>query len=65
MHGTNFKIESELRKHGQVLDLPSAARTVSVEPAGAGYVRITYLKPVHEISVETPSDREDAVAYVD
>ncbi|WP_227133464.1 hypothetical protein [Halorubellus salinus] len=48
-----------------MLDLPAAAKTVSVEPAGAGYVRVTYLKPVQEISVETPSDSEDAMAYVD
>lgn len=65
MHGTNFKIDSELRKHGQVLDLPEAAKTVSVEPVGAGYVRVTYLKPVQEIHVETPREVEDAMAYVD
>jgi hypothetical protein len=65
MHGTKFKIDSELRKHGQVLDLPAAARTVSVAPAGAGYVRVTYLKPVREISVETPADHDEAMAYVD
>ena len=65
MHGTNFKIDSELHKHGQVLDLPAAAKTVSVEPAGSGYVRVTYLKPVQKISVEAPSESEDAMAYVD
>ena len=65
MHGTNFKVESELRRHGQVMNLPDAATTLSVEPVGARLVRITYLKPVHEISIERPDETERAMAYVD
>ncbi|WP_440988945.1 hypothetical protein [Haloarchaeobius baliensis] len=65
MHGTNFKVESELCAPGQVMNLPDAASTLSVEPVGPGLVRITYLKPVHEISIERPDETERAMAYVD
>lgn len=65
MNGTNYKVESELRKRGQVMRLPEAASTLSVEPVGAGYVRITYLKPVQEISVEAPGEADEAMTYVD
>lgn len=63
MNGTNFKVESEVRKHGQVMNLPEAASTLSVEPVGSGFVRITYLKPVREISVTAPGDVDEAMAF--
>jgi len=49
---TNYKVVSELRTHGQLIDIPERAENVTVEPAPQdGFVRVTYLEHMTEIPV--------------
>ncbi|WP_232686296.1 hypothetical protein [Halobacterium zhouii] len=47
MTESNYRVVSERKRAGELLDLPEGANNVSVEPADtAGYVTVTYLKPM-------------------
>lgn len=60
MTGTNYRVVSEVRSNGDLLDVPSDAEDVSIEPLDRpGAVRITYLKPVREITF-TGTDEGDS-----
>lgn len=48
----SYRVVSELRYHGETVDIPDGARDVSVEPLPQyGAVRITYLREIHELTV--------------
>jgi hypothetical protein len=47
----NYRVVSEVRSDGDLLDVPTDAQDLTVEPLGhPGMVRVTYLKPVREIA---------------
>jgi hypothetical protein len=47
---TNYRVVSELRTHGQLIDIPDSAEDVSVEPTDSnGLVRVTYLRRMQEV----------------
>jgi hypothetical protein len=51
---SSYRVVSELKYHGQTIDIPEGARDVSVEPLPQqAAVRVTYLREVHEL---TPAD---------
>lgn len=59
----NYRVVSEIRRHGDWVDIPDRADNVTVQPLGAdGRVRVSYLMPTQ--SVEFESDDESCV-YVD
>lgn len=48
----SYRVVSELKYHGQTVDIPERARDVSVEPLPQhGAVRVTYLQEIHELTV--------------
>ncbi|QLG27852.1 hypothetical protein HUG10_09930 [Halorarum halophilum] len=50
MNERNYRVVSEVRSNGDLLDVPSDAHDVTIEPLGQpGLVRVTYLSPVREI----------------
>lgn len=54
----HYKVVSELRTHGQLIDIPDRARNVTVEPGPRdGLVRVTYLKNMTEIPFQSESPR--------
>lgn len=49
---SSYRVVSELRYHGETIDIPEGARDVSVEPLPRqGAVRVTYLREIHELAV--------------
>lgn len=52
MTSESYRVVSELKYHGETVDIPEGARDVSVEPLPQqGAVRVTYLREIHELSV--------------
>ncbi|QLG61417.1 hypothetical protein [Halorarum salinum] len=65
MTGSSYRVVSEVRADGDLLDVPSGARDVTVEPLGRpGMVRVTYLKPVREIAITGSDDDADRPSYL-
>jgi len=63
--GQHYRVVSEVRADGEWVDIPDEASNVSVEPlATAGRVRVTYLKPTHEVAVDGGEEREPR-KYID
>ena len=62
MSASNYRVVSEQKRAGEVLDLPEGADNVSVEPSDTdGYVTVTYLKPMLRVPI-----RDDApLTYVE
>lgn len=58
---SSYKVVSRTQRDGQWIDIPDDAVDVTVQPLPwQGYVRITYLKPVAELTLEpdpTPASR--------
>lgn len=53
---TSYKVVSRLQHDGQWIDIPDDAVDVTVQPmAQKGTVRITYLKPVAELTLNSDS----------
>lgn len=49
---TNYRVVSEIRAHGDHVEIPDRASSVDVEPAGGdGQVRVTYLMPTRSLDV--------------
>lgn len=47
-----YRVVSELKYHGETVDIPDCAQDVSVEPLPRhGAVRVTYLREIHELTV--------------
>lgn len=52
MTKASYRVVSELKYHGETVDIPDGARDVSVEPLPRhGAVRVTYLREIHELTV--------------
>lgn len=65
MTETSYRVVSEIRSNGDLLDVPSDAEDVSIEPLGRpGMVRVTYLKPVREIAITGSDDDADRPSYL-
>jgi hypothetical protein len=63
---SSYRVVSEVRSNGQWVDIPDAARNVTVEPLSEkGRVRITYLKPAENVSVGEQEDTSSRQTYVD
>jgi hypothetical protein len=53
---TSYKIVSRTQRDGQWIDIPDDAVDVTVQPLPQrGYVRVTYLKPIVELTPEAES----------
>ncbi|PSP57101.1 hypothetical protein BRC82_00675 [Halobacteriales archaeon QS_1_67_19] len=53
---TSYKVISRTQRDGQWIDIPDNAVDVTIQPLPRqGFVRITYLKPVAELTPETDS----------
>jgi len=58
---TSYRVVSEIRAHGDHVEIPDRASSVDVEPAGQdGQVRVTYLMPTRTLDMtgqarETPA----------
>jgi hypothetical protein len=53
----NYKVVSELRTHGQLIDIPPRAQNVTVAPGPrSDLVRVTYLKHLTEIPIVEDDD---------
>ncbi|WP_313694306.1 hypothetical protein [Halorarum halobium] len=60
MSDRNYRIVSEVRSNGDLLDVPTDAHDVTIEPLNRpGVVRVTYLKPVREIAITADEDASD------
>ena len=56
MTESNYRVVSERKRAGEVLDLPEGANNVSVEPSETtGYVTVTYLKPMLRVPIRDDS----------
>lgn len=56
MTESNYRVVSEQKRAGEMLDLPDGANNVSVEPSGTdGYVTVTYLKPMKRVPIRDDS----------
>jgi hypothetical protein len=52
----SYKVVSRTQRNGQWIDIPDEAVDVTVQPLPQqGYVRITYLKPIAELTPEAES----------
>ena len=61
---TNYKVVSELRTHGQLIDIPEQAHNVTVEPGPrGGLVRVTYLKHLKEIPFGPDADEVRPISH--
>lgn len=57
MTASNYRVVSERKRAGELLDLPEGASNVTVEPSTTdGYVTVTYLKPMLRVPIrdDTP-----------
>jgi hypothetical protein len=64
--GNSYRVVSEVRQHGQWVDLPDGARNVTVEALGEnGRVRVTYLKPSEKVVVGEPEEEPTRHTYVE
>jgi hypothetical protein len=64
--GTSYRVVSEVRGNGQWVDIPDAARNVTVEPVSKnGQVRVTYLKPMEEVALGESETEQPAHSYVE
>jgi hypothetical protein len=63
---TSYRVVSEIRRHGDRVDIPDHASSVDVEPVGAdGRVRVTYLMPTQRLDVGEGAEPESDPVYVD
>jgi|GEM_PF-1571752 hypothetical protein len=63
---TSYRVVSEIRRHGDRVDIPDLASSVDVEPVGPdGRVRVTYLMPTQQLDVGEESDPEPEPTYLD
>jgi hypothetical protein len=63
---TRYRVVSEIRRHGDCVDIPDRANSVDVEPVGAdGRVRVTYLMPTQRLDVGEGTEPEADPVYVD
>ena len=54
---TSYRVVSEIRRHGDCVDIPDRANSVDVEPVGTdGRVRVTYLMPTRQLDVGEDGD---------
>jgi len=61
----NYRVISEVKPGGALVNIPDSANDVSVQPLGhTGLVRVTYLRPVGRVELGADGPPEE-VAYVD
>ena len=61
----NYRVISEVKPGGALVNIPVGANDVSVQPLGhTGLVRVTYLRPLDRVELEADEPNE-GVAYVD
>jgi hypothetical protein len=67
MTDTNFRVVSQVRTDGDLLDVPPDAHDVTIEPLDRpGVVRVTYLKPTQHVPFDAGDDDDDEPpAYLD
>lgn len=51
----NYKVISRVQRDGDWIGIPDDAVDVTVQPLPQQYVRVTYLKPVTELTVDGES----------